>query len=294
MAFLDDLQLKQSGSQPSSSTYFGDPGRSSMSPSDAANALMPFFHQVRNRDIEDFKTKASFANNLQLKQPQLQKTFNPSSSGNLGTAAPQDVIYQPGPSDILRAKANAPIDPLDQAKLTLDRDKLKSSNENIATDNALNEKKFGLDQQKNEQIHQNKEDDLQRKADDSNNRLKLAYDQLQAKQGDAAAQLAFHQAQTEAKKAADELKDAQHTAQLDELKRFHDAQIKDMQDKLDALQNTTTVTSLDEDNKTKVATTAKGSKAVKGTRVAVVGPDGKSGTISADEMGNLPSGWKLK
>lgn len=289
MAFLDDLQLKQSGSQPSSSTYFGDPGRSSMSPSDAANALMPFFHQVRNRDIEDFKAKASFANNLQLKQPQLQKTFNPSGGGNLGTAAPQDVIYQPGPSDILRAQAAAPINPLDQAKLALEKDKLSSDKLDKSTDNALNEKKFGLDQQKNEQIHQNKEDDLQRKSDDANNRLKLAYDQLTAKGQNAQTQLELHQAQMAAKQAADDLKDQQHKAELDETRRIHDAQIADMQAKMDALQNSTSVTELNPEGTKRTTTTTKGSPK---KRVAVIGPKGEKGTI--EEGDTLPSGWKAK
>lgn len=285
MGFLDDLELTRNSNP--GGLYFGNPGTESLSPSDAANALMPFYHQVKNRELEDFKAKANFANNLQLKQSQLQRTFNPNGNAD----GSPNVVYQPGPSDMLRAKGNAPIDPLDQAKLTLERDKLSSDKLDKSTDNALNEKKFGLDQQKNEQIHQNKEDDLQRKADDSNNRLKLAYDQLQAKQGDAAAQLAFHQAQQEAKKAADNLKDQQHKAELAENIRVHDAQIKKMQDDYDALKNSVTVTELNPEGTKKTTTTAKGTQATK-KRVAVVGPKGEKGTI--EEGDTLPTGWKVQ
>lgn len=276
---MDDLEIRRPSN--GGSSYYGNPGTDSLSPSDAANALMPFYHQVKNREIQDFKAKAQFANDLQLKQSRLQSTFNPSGNAD----GSPNVVYQPSPGELEKARADAPISALDQAKLGMERDKLNLDKSNVNNDNTLNERKFGLDQQKNEQIHQNKEDDLQRKSDEATARLKLAHDQLQAKQNDAAAQLAFHQAQQAASDANHKLELSHKDAELNESKRLHDAQIADMQAKLDALQNSTTVSEQNPEKSKITTTTTKGSKSkTVGGNITMVGQDGKSYQVPYDKV----------
>lgn len=279
MGFLDELRARNGAT---GLTYAGDPGMgSTSSPSDVLNSIMPAFNQIRNRNVQDFKDKAQFSSDLGLRQERMRSLFAPE---------PQQggVVYQPPPSEI---NNNRLISPFQAAGLELDKQKLAEQKRTGSDKLALDQQKFGLEKEKSDQIYQTKQDEMTRKVDDANNKLKLAYDQLAQKGNDASATANFKQAQLDALTARHELEMAQKDKDREETVRIHDAQIKDMQDKLDAMQNTITTTEMNPDKTKKIVTTAKGDSA-KNALIAVISPTGQKGTVTAEDAANLPAGWK--
>lgn len=281
MAFLDNLQAsgQQLGSPSSggSGAYFGQPSQDVNSASDELNSMMPLFHQIRNRNLQDFAAKTRIAGDESIRQNHLAKVFGfdrgGSSQGGNSDGSP-NVVYRPPEKD----PATTPISPFQAAGLNLDRQKLALDASQGQAKQALGEKQFGLATQKNENIRDQKEADLTQKASEANRKLEQAQQRITNGEVNAEAIAQFHQSQMDAQKAQHELENHQKDAALAETTRLNDARIADIKDKADkagfALQESTDPTG----NKT-TTVVKRGSvndPANSGGNINMVGPDGKT------------------
>lgn len=245
---------------------------------------MSMDEEMRRRDMNDFMKKNQFMHDLTNRQPRMQNLFNP----NEQQQKPMDVVFKEDPNKIT---------PLEQENLNvkkegnlIDRAKIAQSGKIGEERVGLEKQKHELDVQKNSNIYETKQKDMQRKADEANSRLDLAERTLQSKQGDTDATLKFHQAQMDATKAQHALELHQKESQLEEAKRVHDAAMADKKTRTDQAGSTEQTTNVDESGKQKVVTTKKGTQSKK---VGVTHPDGTHGTIDESEAKDLPEGWKL-
>jgi hypothetical protein len=275
MGFSDSLQ-----NSPNNSGIYGS-GRSNNNID--LGTVLSVRKKIQDEEDNSFYKKNQFMADLSNRQNRLQQIFNPASQGPTGqpanvvfnnaggnpTTAEQDIN-----KDLNAQKQNAQLE--EKAKLNEGALKVKSDQEK-------------LNQQKSDQINSLKHQELQKKTDEANSKLDLAERTLQSRQGDTDTTMKFHQAQMDALKSQHELENHRRDSAAEEAKRVHDANIKAIQDKLDAAGSSTTETSVDESGRNKTVKTTKGSS----KRVGVTHPDGTHGTIDAADSKNLPEGWKL-
>ena len=208
---------------------------------------------LRNRDISDFAAKTRIAGDESIRQENMRRIFDP-NSGAMTTLRPQNTVYQPSPQEL------GQITPIDRAKLSLAREQVQGTPLDRA-EFGLKQKQYELDKVKNDQIYGTKAADMERKATEAEQRLKLAYDKLQLDQGNATNIAAYRDAQMAATNAKMELMAQQHAAELAETKKYHEATIADMKAKLDQASGSSSTTKVNADGTEKTVTTTKGSQA---------------------------------
>lgn len=206
--------------------------------------------ELRRRDMNDFKNKNQFMSDLSLRQNRLGNVFNTQTEQQ----KPMNVVFK-----------DDSITPFQKAQLDIKKDDNTIDRAKLAQTSKLGEEKLDLakaghelDVKKNQNIYDTKHAEMQRKVDESNNRLGLAYDQLQNKQNDANSQINYHKAQMDALKAQHELDNHRRDSAAEETKRMHDAQIQALQDRIDQTGNTETTTELDESGKKRTVKVKKG------------------------------------
>lgn len=284
MGFLDELRARNTSTGPvgpNAGGLVGPQGEQSLS--GVLNTITPFLHQMRNRNLEDYKAKALFDNNLSMQQGGIRR-MDPNADMN-----GMNVVMGQNQNEITPfQRAGLGID---QQRLGLEKEKLKQADQGGDEKLALDKEKFGLEQQKNQQIYETKLADMERKSNEANQKLELAQRQLEARQGDAAAQLAFHQAQLEATKAQHALDLAQRDKALEETKR--QALTREETIKKSVEDNGLTLEEITRADGTRdVKVVRKGENAKKAT-VTMIGPDGNHYEIPADkESDALAQGMK--
>lgn len=297
MAFLDTLRKRNEVlGQPAGATYgnemyYGQPpiagvGGFNNGPTylDLSNEAVMEKNRDANRANSDFAYRTRVANDEAIRAENMRKIFDPNQL-NFGRG--MNVQYQPS------IQEQGQITPIDKAKIDLEREKIQTVGGLDKAEFGLKNKQYELDKLKNEQIYGTKSADMERKSEEAEKRLRLAYDQLQARQGDASATAAYHQAQLAAQQARMELMATQHKSDLDETRRIHDAQMKKMRDDLDLATNSETKTVVDENGQEKTVTTRKGTVPVKKSEregyVRVIDPTGRHGDWPANKP--LPKGF---
>lgn len=282
MGFLDSVR-RSSGS----SVYNDNPMEND---SDFFNREMSMDEELRRRDMNDFRQKNQFMSELSNRQPRMQQLFNPTPSRDMKAPTEgMDVVF----------KDNA-ITPFQKAGLDLkgedtriDRAKLGNDTRRVNLAEKMGEekldlegKKHELNVEKNKNIFETKQADLQRKVDEAANKLDLADRQLALKKDDSAATVARHKAELDATNARHALEMHQKENALAEATRLHDAQIADAKKKTEQSAESETTTELNADGTKKTVKTQKGAK----KRISVIGPNGQKGTIEAGDT--LPKGWQ--
>jgi len=263
-------------------SYFGQPP---VNPGYNPNEeLRQAFDYRRNRDVSDHQVNANFDSDLSLKHDYLRSRMTPEALG-----IPQNVVYNPPASE-------EGISPLDKAKLGLEGKRIDQTGKLADAELGLKDREFKLDKLKNDQIYGPKTADMERKTNEANQRLQLAYDQLQARQGDSAATSEYHRAQIDAANARHALEMTQKEADLTESKRLHDAQIKDIHDKAAQAGVTIETTGISDDGNIKTTVTRKGERPVKqgtkpGTIRVIETATGKHGDLKDPGNKPLPSGY---
>lgn len=291
MGFLDKL-----AANPSGSGIYNSSGPQNVDFGPTLSAI----NQLKDREMNDYKQKAQFNQELSLRQPRLQQIYAPPGSriGNLNQGQP-DVVF--GGED----KSGALPTPMQQEGINQNKQEMGLQEQKLAQQSKFGDQKIAqmqathdLNKQKSDQIFQTKQADMQRKVDEANNKLGFAYDQLNQKGNNADTLAAIKQAQIDSQKAQMELMNHHHTAQLEELKIQHAATNKHLQDQLDetkannkaklnaAGQPTTEVKSQDASGAI-TTTKTKGSNTIR-----VIHPDGRHGVFPANQP--LPEGFSLE
>lgn len=285
MPFMDNLK-KQSFTSPA-----GALGVRGVGPSPGGlNQIRQFLDHQRVKDQEDFKSRASFTNDLSLRN---QRMLDMNAAKQ-----PMNTVFDDGDDLTAFQKANLG---LEREKLNLNKDesaldrKLKEDTLGINRDKlALDKDALELDKKKNDQIYETKIKDLERKANEAAQKADLAERNLQQRTNSAEALNAHREAQIAAATARHELEIAQRDRTLAENTRMNDARIQQIRDAAEAAGLVISEETLNEDGTKKTTITRRGDKAADSTgRVKVLNAEGKSGTVSVEESKSLPAGWKV-
>lgn len=279
MSFVDELRqrnLSNSTTAPQSGNFGTDD-------------IMTLLGHVRDRNLSDYEKKQQFNSDLSLRHNRLASMINPETGQEKSPWASQqpNVIFKDNNPDITPLQKEE----LGQKgkELGLQTEELKTKTADTKAKQSLAEREFGLEQQKNKQIYETKQADMQRKIDEANHKLELAYTQLGDKNANQAAVLASHKAIQDAMEERHKLELANKDMQFNESKRLHDAQIAKMQSDAESKNAPSTrTTEVNAEGTKKTETTIKGGKTGK---IKVVGPNGEKGTMDAAELKDYPN-WK--
>lgn len=227
MGFLDELRARNTSTGPVGPNpgLAGQPREQSLE--EVLNIVTPFAHQMRNRDLEDYKAKALFDNNLSMQQGGIRRLDPNAMQGNQGG---MNVVMGQTPNEITPfQRAGLGID---QQRLGLEKEKLRQNTGDERL--ALDQQKFGLEQQKNAQIYDTKIKDMEQKAEEATKKLELATKIANTRAGDADAQQALTRATIDATNARHALDIAQRDRTLEETKRQHDTANENVKKQLEA------------------------------------------------------------
>jgi hypothetical protein len=212
-------------------------------------------NQIKNRDLQDFKDKANFMSNLSLQQDRLKRIYDN-----------QDMQNRQGGPNVQVARDSNQMTGYEKGELGIKQQQNNIESQRLAQQGRLGEQAIGvrtaqeqLNQQKSDQIYQQKQNELQAKINDSNARTQAAQDKLQQAGENAAAKLdatkEYQAAVEERHKLEMDMKDSQFRA----ADANHKAQIKVLQDKLDQQANTSTTTEVNPEGTKRTTTTQRGS-----------------------------------
>ena len=263
-------------SNPSSGIY------GSIAPSQPPDVLN-LFNKVRDRDLNDFYKKADFMSNLSLKQDRLKRIYDQ-----------QDNQTQPM-NTVLGRDPNT-MSPYEKGELSIRQQQIGQEGQRLAQQGKLGQEALDikqqqekLNQQKSDQIHEQKMADMQRKIDESNQRIQLAQQALQQKTDNAEAQLAAHKELAAAMEERHKLELAQKQAQFDKTSAQHQQTIDALNKRLQQQSRTRTTTQINPEGTERTTTTERGNaigapvKNPDGT-YTVTAPDGSKGIIPADKL----------
>jgi hypothetical protein len=233
---------------PSGSSIYGYGGSSGPNLNDAFS----MYNRIKERDMNDFMKKANFMADLSLRQNRLQSLFNPDGGKDIQGNAPNVVL------------ANQ-MTPYQQGELGIRKQQLGLEGQKISQAGKIGEERIGqleqkhqLDVTKQQNIHETKVADMQRKIEEANNKLGLAYDQLNSKNTNAASQLQAHKDIAAAMEERHKLEMAHKDLLFEKSKSDHEDAMKMMQQRLDQESETSTTTEINPEGTKKTANTQKG------------------------------------
>ncbi len=254
-----------------SSSVFGQPG-----PSDDQDVLS-IVNQLKDREMRDFQNKSEYMADLSLRQEaRMRKLFPPEVQGqqqtqNIVAGADPNAMtgYQKGELGIRQQELGQEKQKLtQQGKLGQEAIDVRTSQEK-------------LNQQKSDQINTTKQADMQRKIEESNQKIELAQQALTNKTANAEAQLQSHKDLAAAVEERHKLELAQKDAQFKISSGQHEQTIKDLEEKIKQTGRSKVTTEINPDGTKRTTTTEKGSAA---DTITVTGRDGKSYEIPADKL----------
>jgi len=188
-------------------------GGSSGGISGMMSELMPYFHEIRNRDLSDAQARQSMMGSV--RPDGLRKTF-----GSEGSNQPMNTVM------------GEVMTPYQSANIALEREKLNQSSRfgeerlnQQQNQQSLNQQRLELDQLKNRQIYETKISDMERKSEDAANNLRLAHQRLEQNQNDAAALMNYRNATIAAQDARHALELAQRDRDREDRERLNQARI---------------------------------------------------------------------
>lgn len=282
MAFTDEIGAN---STPNRSGIYGQPGI----PTDQDN--LTIVNKLKDREMQDFKDKANFMSDLSLKQEQrMRNLFDPNDPKNMNIQDRPQVMmpsasapgvmseYQKGELGVRNREADLESQRIaQQGKLGQEAQDTKAAQEK-------------LNQQKSDQIHQQKIDDLTNKQNEYKQKMDLAHEQLKNKTTNLEQQLELHKTIAENTKAYHDAQQAMNDLKFKKSESDHKDAMDAMQKKLDQASHTSTTTEIDAEGNKKTVDVKKGSAVNAPTQnpdgtYTVKDSDGKPmGTIPADKL----------
>jgi hypothetical protein len=258
-----------SAGQANNSNIYGQPGTNN------PNATLDIVNRIKDREKADFKDKANFMADLSLKQDRLRALYDPSKQNQQqGNPAPINNAAMPPIRD-----PNA-IGTLDQAKLGMQQQQLNQQGKMGQQALDIKTSQEQLNQQKSDQIHQQKINELNAKQTDAKSKLDLATKALADKNTSADQQLKLHQSIMENTKAFHDADQARRQLQFDKTSDQHQQTIDNLQAQLKEKNKPTTTTQTKSSDGNTITTT-KGTN--QGT-VNVKGKDGKTYSIPSNKL----------
>lgn len=271
-------------SNPSGSGIYGQQPRMT---DDNALGLM---HQVRDRELRDFKDKANFMSDLSLKQDRMRSLFNPNKPNpqqgqNMDTQG-MNVVMAHDPNQMTGyEKGQLGIR---QQEIGVDKQRLAQQGKLGQSALDIRDAQQQLNQQKSDQIHAQKQDDMDRKSNEAAQKFAAMQAELERKTKIGKDTLQLHKDMMAQSKqihdlemARKDLDSARKDKQFEDIKELHAAQIKKMEEDATNAKESETTTEENADGTKKVVTTKKGDNT--GT-VNVTGKDGKSYTIPKNKL----------
>jgi hypothetical protein len=263
--------------------------------------VLGIVNNIKDREMNDFKNKASFMADLSLKQDRMKRIYDnmdvvgdklqsdvsprgqqpqTDQSGTINSVQKSmDDFLNPGQAGMTGAQKGELS--IKQGQMGLEQQKIKQQGQIGEEALGIKQQKADLDQQKNDEINKNKQADLQRKIDDSQGKLELANQKLQQAGDNAAAVLQAHKDIAAAAEAF-------HKTTMEKQQSQFDQTHTQMQQKIDNLTqankdkgNKKVTSTMSPDGQSKTTTTQTGSAA---QTVQVQGKDGKTYTIPADKQ----------
>lgn len=275
MTFMANL-----AANPSGSSIYGQP-----SANDDMESL-GIVNKIKDREMKDFQDKANFMADLSIKQDRMKRLFD--TQGPFNQPNPGQNGQQQGQPNVVMGKDPNTMTGYEKGELGVRQQGLNLESQKLGQQNKLGEQALGikadqekLNQQKSDQINDTKQKDMQRKIDDANNKLGLAYDQLNNKANSLDQTLAAHKAVADAMEERHKLELAQKDAQFQKTSQQHQQTIDNLTEQLKQRGKSQTTTEVNADGTKKTSTTLKGSAA---DTVNVVGKDGKTYTIPKDKL----------
>lgn len=269
MGFLDNLAANPGGG----SGIYGQP------PPQSDDAALNVVNHLKDREMRDFKEKSNFMADLSLKQERMRALFDPNNSNNA----------QAPPQNVQLAQEPGAINPLQKAELGIKQQGMNLESQKLgqqgrfsqeALDIKSNQEK--LNQQKSDQINQNKKDDMQRKIDESGEKIRLATEALNSKNTSAEATLKAHQDLAAAVEERHKLEMAMKDHNFKTISDQHQQTIDSLKERLK--QGSRTKTTIEQGGEKRTTTTEKGDAA---DTVTVTGKDGKQYTIPKDKLNDM-------
>lgn len=180
MTFMNNLMSNPGGS------ISGQPQQGVQDPLGLVNNL-------KDREMRDFQNKATFMADLSLKQDRLRALFDPSKNQTGTGEAPQQS------SGITPGSQPKTIDPAQQAELGIRQQQANTESQRVNQQGKFGQeaqdvksKQEALNQQKSDQIHQQKQSELEAKISQANDKLTQAQAALAQKGATAEASLQAH------------------------------------------------------------------------------------------------------
>lgn len=271
------------GSNPSGSGIFGMPAQEN------DNDTLSIVNRLKDREMQDYKDKANFNQDLQLRGEQrMRNLFDPSKHLNT-----QDMNHVMGPNILTSDQQIDKQHQLEQPQLDVEKQKIGQQNKfgQQALDIKAAQEK--LNDTKNSQINQDRDADRDRKITEANAKIALAQQALSDRTASAESQLQAHKDMAAAVEERHKLEMAMKDNQFKVTSDQHQQRIKDLEDKLkqgqEKLDQGFNIQKVEEiDPKTGIKTTniKRGDAA---QTIQAIGKDGKTYTIPKDKLNDMDS-----
>ena len=244
--------------------------------------VLGIVNSLKDREMLDFKNKASFMADLELKQNRLRRLFDTETGQNQGSqqgpGGQMNTVMAKDPNSMTGyEKGELGVR---QQQLGLDQQKLQQQGKMGEQALDIKQQQETLNKQKSDQIDAVKQADMQRKIDESNQKIELAKQQLQQRTDNAQAQLDAHKALSDAMEERYKLEIAQKDAQFNATHSQMQQRIDLLTKQAEAAKHTKSVKTDSQGNSITTETT-KGSAA---DTVQVKGKDGNVYEIPADKL----------
>lgn len=229
--------------------YYGDPGQQNTGIED----ILPLFHAVRDRNMQDYKDKAAFDSDLAIRQENSRRVFDPNRAGtSLSTVGggggrttnPDISMGLTAPNPEIATNLKEDLTPQDKAKFGLEKSSQDIERSKIAQQGKLGEEALGiktaqekLNQEKSENIHQTKlsQQELEHQRDMNN--LGAKYDKMAADTSNVNNRLDFlhtqlevtnnmHKRENDIRDATQKSNDALNQAKIDNLRKQYQDSVK--------------------------------------------------------------------
>ena len=206
--------------------------------------VLGIVNNLKDREMRDFRDKAQFMSDLSIKQDRLRRLYGLDGGKSLDQQEsqqgqqPMNTVTGVDPNQMTGyQKADIGIK---QQGMNLDSQKMAQASRMGEESLGIKSQQEQLNQQKSDQINAGKQADMQRKIDDSAQKIEMAQQALNSKNTNAESQLQAHKDMAAAVEERHKLEMAQKDQAFEDSKQLHAAQIKNMQDKLDQSGNTST------------------------------------------------------
>lgn len=269
--FMDSL-----ASSPGNSGIYGQSGPAS------TEGMLGIVNQLKDREMKDFKDKATFMSDLSLKQERLRSLFDPEQSkqqqqpmqSRVAADPNQMTGYEKGELGVRQQGMNLESQKLAQTgKLGQEALDIKGQQEN-------------LNKQKSDQINATKQADMQRKIDESSQKIELAQKALENKNNNAEQSLQAHKDMAAAVEERHKLEMSNMQSRFDTTSQQHQQTIDNLTNQLKQRGRSRTTTEINPNGTKKEVTTERGDAA---DSINVIGKDGKSYTIPKDKLNDMDS-----